>query len=320
MEKAIKISVIICTYNRDKYIYDTLKYIAENNFPAEQYEILLINNNSTDDTEKECQRFHADFPVPDFHYFIETRQGLSFARNRGCAEALGDVLVFLDDDAFVNHNYLENLSRQIKAHPDFFAFGGKITPFYESGITPSWMSKWSYSWVSALNMGKQVRLFKGKAFPIGANMGFRKCSIEQYGYFNTELGRNKNNLMGGEEKDYFNRLKAGKEKIYYFPDIEVRHVIPEKRTTKEFIIKLAIGIGRSERLRTLKISKSQYFHRLIAEAIKWAASIILYIGYILALTPQKGWFLLLFRQNVTKGLLGRDSFTRKYQQGEEKSD
>lgn len=303
MGKAIKISIIICTYNRDKYIYDTLRQIAENHFPTEQYEIILINNNSTDSTEKECLRFQSAFPEIRFHYFIETRQGLSYARNRGIKESQGELLVFLDDDAFVCKDYLENLSRQIHWYPDLAAFGGKITPLFESGITPPWMGKWSYSWVSALNMGKQVRLFKGKQFPTGANMGFLKSCQERYGYFNTELGRNKNNLMGGEEKDYFNRLKAGNERIYYFPDIEVRHVIPEKRTTTEFIIKLAIGIGKSERLRTLNISKKAYFRRLIAEAIKWGASVILCLGYTLALTPSKGGILLLFRWYVTKGLL-----------------
>ena len=81
-------------------------------------------------------------------------------------EARGELLVFLDDDAFVHKDYLKNLEHQFTAHPDMAAFGGKITPLYENGQEPSWMSRWSYSWVSALNMGKEVRLFAQNAFPI----------------------------------------------------------------------------------------------------------------------------------------------------------
>ena len=83
LDMPIEVSVIICTYNRDKYIYQTLEHIACNGFPSERYEIILIDNNSTDQTAAECQRFSCNFADLNFHYFTETQQGLSFARNRG---------------------------------------------------------------------------------------------------------------------------------------------------------------------------------------------------------------------------------------------
>ncbi|MDR1654128.1 MAG: glycosyltransferase, partial [Prevotellaceae bacterium] len=197
------LSIIICTYNRDKYLYNCLKNIAENDFVSENYEIVLINNNSTDDTEKECRRFEKDFPQVVFHYFVEKNQGLSFARNRGIQEAKGTVFVFLDDDAFVGKDYLRNLWNNIEKYPDLAAFGGEITPLFENGKPPKWLSRWSYSWVSAIDMGKDVRLFEKTKFPIGANMGILKKTLENVGGFNTKLGRSKKNLMGGEEKDLF---------------------------------------------------------------------------------------------------------------------
>ncbi len=308
MGKALKISIIICTYNRDRYLFDTLRHIAENDFPTTSYEIVLIDNNSTDTTPSVCQRFARTFPQVCFRYFSEPAQGLSFARNRGMREARGEWLVFLDDDAFVNPDYLHHLACRLADYPDAVAFGGKITPLYESGKEPIWMSRWSYSWVSALDMGKDVRLFTADKFPIGANMGFRKECTARYGYFNTELGRNKNNLMAGEEKDYFNRLKSKQEKIYYFPDIEVEHVIPEKRTTDTFIKQLALGIGKSERIRTLAISKYAFFKRILTEGVKWGASLLLYIGYCCRTTPQKGSKLLLFRLYVSRGLLQKTNY------------
>ncbi len=99
------LSVIICTYNRQKYIYNCLRSIANNTLEPTQYEIVLINNNSTDNTEAECNRFCTDYPQVRFNYFVETNQGLSYARNRGIAEAKGEVLVYVDDDAVVNKDY-----------------------------------------------------------------------------------------------------------------------------------------------------------------------------------------------------------------------
>lgn len=296
---SVEISIIICTYNRAKYIYQTLEHIAQNKFPASKYEIILINNNSTDCTSQECKRFQNTYPEIPFFYFVESQQGLSFARNRGIKEAHGEILVFLDDDAFVGSDYLQNLAKNLNKYP-ISAFGGKITPEFENGKAPAWMSKWSYSWVSAIDKGNQVCLFKGKSFPIGANMGIRKNEVPSNG-FNTTLGRNKGNLMGGEEKDLFLRMKSLHAKIYYFPDIEVHHIIPEKRTTQEYIRELALGIGKSERLRTKK-SLWTYSKRLLAEAIKWAASCVLWIGYMLLLTPKKGNMLIYFRWYVTRGL------------------
>ena len=295
-------SVIICTYNRDKYLYDALQHVAVNDFPTEDYEIVLINNNSTDRTEAECQRFESDFPYVKFRYFVETKQGLSHARNRGIKESKGDILVFLDDDSFVKPDYLHNLQRQLNEHPEASAFGGKITPLFESGETPKWLCRWNLSWVSAIDKGASVVPFKGNSYPIGANMGFRKECFDQIGDFNTELGRNKQNLLAGEEKDLFNRMKERQMSILYFPDIEVEHVIPEKRTTKDFIVKMAYGIGLSECLRCKKIGNSAIIKRYFSELFKWIASLGLWVIYAICFRPIVGNMLLLFRWNVTKGL------------------
>lgn len=297
------LSIIICTYNRDKFLYDALQHVAVNDFPTEEYEIVLVNNNSTDNTEKECNRFAEDFPKVQFRYFVESKQGLSHARNRGIDESRGDVLVFLDDDSFVKPDYLSNLKKQLENHAEAMAFGGKITPLFESGEAPKWLCKWTYSWVSAIDKGDKVVLFEGKSYPIGANMGFRESCLEKCGNFNTELGRSKKNLMGGEEKDIFNRLKENDMPIYYFPDIQVEHVIPPQRTTKEYIVRMGQGIGMSERLRCLKIGKKALWKRYFSELVKWGASFVLWVYYVITFRPVVGNMLVLFRWNVTKGLL-----------------
>ena len=296
-------SIIVCTYNRDKYLYGALQCIAENGYPTDAYEIVLVNNMSTDNTESECLRFQNDYPTVDFRYFVETQQGLSFARNRGIKESRGEILLFLDDDSYIQPNYLINLQHQLETFPNADAFGGKIDPVFESGEPPKWLSKWNYSWVSAIDMGDKVCPFEGKAFPIGANMGISKAMLSKIGVFNTELGRSKKNLMGGEEKDLFERIRQQGGSIYYFPDVVVQHVIPPSRTTKDYVKRLGEGVGRSERIRTLGKSKWKYLKRLFSELIKWGGTTILWLGFALKGQFEKGNILFTFRRRVTSGLL-----------------
>jgi GT2 family glycosyltransferase len=212
-------------------------------------------------------------------------------------------LVFLDDDSYIQEGYLENLQKQLDSHPEADAFGGKIDPVFESGEAPKWLSKWNYSWVSAIDLGDSFCPFKGKAFPIGANMGIRKAMLTKTGAFNTELGRSKKNLMGGEEKDLFERIRQQGGNIYYFPDVVVQHVIPPSRTTKDYVRRLGEGVGMSERIRTLSVSKWKYLKRLISELIKWGGTAVLWIGFTFKGQFEKGNILFTFRRNVTSGLL-----------------
>lgn len=295
------ISFIICTYNREKYIYECLSRLGRNTV-KDGWEIVLVNNNSTDNTAAECERFVKDYMPKNYRYFVETQQGLSFARNRGIAEAHGDWFVFLDDDTMVEPDYIANLQKNLKEHSEAKAFGGSIDPFFE-GEAPAWLSPWTMIFVSAIDLGNAVVPFKNKQYPIGANMGISRAAIERVGVFNTALGRVGNNLMGGEEKDIFNRIRQAGIEILYFPDIKVRHCIPPKRTTKEFIAKLGSGVGQSEKLRTQRIGTFAYMNRLLSECIKWCGTIVIWLYYAIQGHRSKGDILVIFRHNVTKGLL-----------------
>lgn len=299
------ISFIICTYNREKYIYECLSRLASNTV-KEGWEIILVNNNSTDNTAAECERFVEDYQPANYHYFLETQQGLSFARNRGIQEAKGEWLVFLDDDAMVEPDYIASLQKHLSAHPEAGAFGGQIIPLFEDK-TPSWYSYWTMIYVSAMDRGKAVHPFPANKYPIGANMGVKREVIDRVGMFNTALGRTGNNLLSGEEKDLFNRIHAAGYSILYFPDIQVHHCIPAKRTTPEFVAKLGYGVGISERLRTLKIGKGAYLQRLFSEFVKWAGTLLIWLAYTIQGHRAKGDILVIFRYHVTRGLISRNA-------------
>lgn len=301
------LSVIICTYNREKYIYNVLRSVAENDVPRSEYEIVLVNNNSIDGTKSECERFAREYGDVAFRYIEEHNQGLSFARNAGIQASQGDVLVYVDDDAMVNKEYLRTYQDFFEAHPDAMAAGGPILPVYETS-EPAWFSHFTRALITGkVYLGDKERRFPRGKFPGGGNAAYRKAVFDQVGLFNVELGRKGNSLMGAEEKDLFDKMTALGIEFFYLPTAILYHIIPAKKLTKEYFDRLTYSIGVSERYRTLRISKAKYIKRLLSEGVKWCATIAIWCFFLLRLQPTKGNKVAAFRWNVSRGLLCRET-------------
>lgn len=268
--------------------------------------MLLVDNNSTDNTEKICKQAILDFSETEILYFKELNQGLSYARNRGIEESRGEIVVFVDDDATAfESDYLSSIDNFFDSNPQAGACGGPIIPIYE-GDKPSWLSHYTEQLIGgALYMGNQIKPFKNGKYPGGGNSAYRKEIFDKYGLFNVELGRKGTGLIGAEEKDLYDRLEKGNVKFYYIPEMGIYHYISRKKLTSEHFKELTYSIGKSERIRTKGISEEEYKKRKFAECKKWIASLILFFAYVLIFMPQKGWKLLQFRWYVTKGLLGK---------------
>ena len=197
------ISLIICTYNREKYIGPLLESIAKNDYPTTEYEIVLVDNNCTDNTREVCEQFAIANPEVTLRYVVEHEQGLSAARNKGIKEAKGDIIIYVDDDALVDSDYIRIYAEHFAAHPDTMAAGGPIEPLYETQ-EPAWMSPYTKALLTAwMNYGNQVREYPKGRYPGGGNAAYRKEVFDKVGLFNTELGRKGNLLLASEEKDIF---------------------------------------------------------------------------------------------------------------------
>lgn len=297
------ITAIICTYNRAKYIGPLLESLAANDLPKIEYEILLVDNNCTDNTREICDAFAAAHPDVQFHYTVEPEQGLSAARNRGIKEAKGEIIVYIDDDALVDTHYLRDYAEWFASHPETMACGGPIIPLYETA-EPDWMTPYTKSLLTAwMDYGNKPRKYPKGRFPGGGNAAYRKSVFGKVGLFNTELGRKGNNLMGAEEKDIFDKMQTLGMQIMYIPSPVLHHIIPQTKLEKEYFDRWTTQIGRSERKRTLSISKTKYIRRLLLETVKWGGTLVLLCLYTLSFYPVKGWKLIQFRYNVTRGLL-----------------
>lgn len=297
-----KLSIIVCTYNRAEYIGKTLELLGNQSIDKSLYEVLIIDNNSTDSTPSICQQFISGSGGVNFKYFIEEQQGHTFARNRGITESNGEYIAFLDDDAWVNRDYCKETIRFFDQNPNAMAIGGKISPLYESR-EPRWMSRYLWPLVAGLDMGNRVREFRHSKYPIGANMAFRASVFKEYGLFNTRLGRRGHELEGGDEKDMIYRLKKDNKKVFYVPIIHVQHVIPDARTRIDYIKGQGIGVGTSEKKRLTGTSYISNAKKIMEEVVKICATCVLAMIYIFTFRPSKGFMLIRFRYWVLKGYL-----------------
>lgn len=298
------ITVIICTYNREKYIGQLLDSLAKNDYPESDYEIVLVNNNSTDNTRLICERFAANHQNISFRYVEEHEQGLSAARNRGIKEAKGDIVIYVDDDALVDSDYIRTYAEHFSSFPETMAAGGPIEPLYETK-EPSWMSPYTKALLTAwMNYGDKVREYPSGRFPGGGNAAYRKSVFDKVGLFNTDLGRKGTALLASEEKDIFDKMRQLGMRVLYLPTPVLHHIIPQAKLEEPYFDRLTLQIGRSERMRTKSISQGKYVKRLFSEGVKWCGTLVLLCCYTLQFQPMKGWKLVLFRKNVTAGLLG----------------
>lgn len=298
------LTVIICTYNRAKYIGPLLESIAANDLDKREYEIVLVDNNCTDNTRAICEVFAAAHKDVQFRYVIEPEQGLSAARNKGIKEAKGDLIVYVDDDALVDPHYLRDYVEWFATHPETMACGGPIEPLYETK-EPAWMSPYTKALLTAwMYYGDKVREYPKGRYPGGGNAAYRKEVFDKVGLFNTALGRKGGNLMGSEEKDIFDKMHSLGMQVLYIPTPVLHHIIPQKKLERDYFDRLTLQIGISERQRTMAIGRGKYMNRLAKEAVKWGGTLVLLCLYTISFHPVKGWKLVLFRHNVTRGLLG----------------
>lgn len=300
----ILVSVIVCTYNREQYIERNLEALSKQSLEKDKYEIIIINNNSTDNTESICKSFINNHPEIKIAYFNEQNQGHSNARNRGIKESKGEYLAFIDDDAFVDFEYVKNIVDFFSKNQNVAALGGKIIPIYEVE-EPKWMTKYLLPLVAGLDMGDSPKEFPGMKFPIGANMAYRKEVFNELGNFNPELGRKGTGLEGGDEKDMIYRIKKADKKVWYVPEVFVEHFIPSARIQSDYIKGQAIGVGKSERKRLKQASLNQKIAKIFDEIVKIIGTFVLAVKYSIRFQFPKSIMLIKFRYWVISGYLLR---------------
>ena len=300
----IQVSIIICSYNRSSYIGEALDSLYRQSSGLDVFEVIVVDNNSTDDTEQVYTNWRAAHLEGSFTYTTEMKQGASYARNNGAVIAKGDWLCFMDDDAVATPDYVKNILNHIKVNPTIVGFGGRIIPKYIPS-EPKWMSYYVSSLVGNFDYAPIACPFEYGKYPLESNMIVRKSVFEQVGGFNIALPGVVGTLrIGGEGKDLYFKVMALGHTIYYDPSICVQHVVEVKKLTSEYMYRVASGVGRGERTRTLAISKFSYTKKIIEYIFKLGASVLIATKYLLQGNPAKSWPVIQFRIDALKGLMG----------------
>ncbi|MBR3775106.1 MAG: glycosyltransferase family 2 protein [Alistipes sp.] len=296
----VRLSIVIATYNRSAMLMQTLQSVIEQTLPREEWECVVVNNNSTDSTAADFETFAARYPDYNLRMVLETNQGLSYARNRGIRESEGEYIAIVDDDERIAPEFVASYVALFDDVPDAVAAGGPIVAEYPTG-RPRWMSAFTERPIAnTMYFGEEVREFPRGRVPGGGNMALRRSAVRRYGVFDTSLGYVGESLVGGEESDLFERLQIAEAKYYYVPKAVMYHIIPKEKLTTEYLRRLSYNVGVSQ------LRRARYYHRKgrvrLNECGKWLATLVLAAWYGITLQWRKAKYLIIMRWNITRGL------------------
>jgi glycosyltransferase involved in cell wall biosynthesis len=241
----MKITTILCTYNRCQSLTKALDSLALSILPeTTEWDVLVVDNNSNDQTRAVVEDFHRRY-LGRFHYLFEAHPGKSYALNAGIREARGEILAFLDDDVVVEPNWLQDLTSGLD-DGDWAGSGGRILPM-RGFVPPRWLAlEGPYNLAGALCAFCDPGDVPGelKEPPYGANMAFRKEMFERFGDFRTDLGPRPGSEMRSEDTEFGRRLMAQGERLRYVPSAVVYHEVHASRVQKGFFLAWWFDFGR----------------------------------------------------------------------------
>lgn len=228
----MKYSIVIATYNRAADLRATLASLARLR-PDGPWEIVVVDNNSRDDTRQVVEAAARTVPVP-CRYLFEGRQGRSPALNAGIAAARGAIVATTDDDVRVPADWLNQAAAGLeRLRCDYV--GGRVLPIW-GGPRPAWIpthggKQWAV--IALLDYGRDPIEF-GTRVPLGVNMAFRRDAFARAGLFDPDTGRRAGTLLGQEVREWCIRARRAGLRGFYVPEMVVEHLIPAERLRKVY--------------------------------------------------------------------------------------
>lgn len=240
----MNITVAVCTWNRAALLDRTLARMRDLVVPpGVTWELLVVNNNCTDDTDAVVAR-HADH-LP-LCRLLETKQGHSNARNCAVRHARGELLIWTDDDVLVEPDWLAQHARAAQAFPDAGYFGGTVDPWFECE-PPRWITRNldRLEGVFAIRrLGPELRPLADAEQVFGANLAFRTHLLRET-EFDPTLGRIGSGMLSGDETTLIARLREKGWSGVWVGPAKVKHFVPAARLTARYVREFFRGLGRT---------------------------------------------------------------------------
>ncbi|HWM20658.1 MAG TPA: glycosyltransferase family A protein [Ilumatobacteraceae bacterium] len=241
-DRALRLSAIVCTRNRSAWSTRAVQSLLDQDIPTSQLEIVVVDNASTDDTASVLSALVAG--RDNSRYIFESELGLSHARNRGIAETSGDVVAFLDDDAEAVPDWARRHLDCFRSDPDVVGTGGRIELGWPQA-RPVWLPDGWEGMYAGLDLGDEPCELTEPLIPFGANMAFRRRALAPGTGFAVSLGRHGDDLTSGEEREFFERLRAAGGRLVYLADAGVTHYVLPDRLGRRWFLRRVWAQGRS---------------------------------------------------------------------------
>ncbi len=239
-------SVAICTYNNARLLRWTLEGLTRVLVPPGlAWELVVVDNNSTDDTRRVAEMFAGRLPL---RYVFEPTQGLSHARRRALRETAAEWLAFVDDDCLLDPGWLREAVRFCNDHPGAGAVGGRVRLLWEAAPTP--LARHCELSLARQDRGDEpLRLpSEGFTYLVGAGLIVRRsalsaCGWDRDGQLSDRRGRD---LSSGGDSEMVLRVRNAGWELWYSPALELQHWIPRRRTAPAYLCRLMRGMGQSQ--------------------------------------------------------------------------
>jgi glucosyl-dolichyl phosphate glucuronosyltransferase len=234
MNDNFDVAVIICTYNRCEMLPKALESVLSCESSSIRYEVIVVDNNSTDQTRLVCESFLSR-GHHNMRYIFEGKQGISHARNSGIASARAPILAFTDDDVYVASNWVALIKQTFDRHPEVHGIGGKVLPQWESE-PPRWLTREHWAPLALLDYGDSPVSFNADnpKCLIGANFAFRREVFDHIGLFSPTLQRVGGGIGSMEDHELLLRLWCTNRQTLYTPDLVVTAEVQSERLTKQY--------------------------------------------------------------------------------------
>ncbi|WP_417462219.1 glycosyltransferase [Kordiimonas sp.] len=234
-----KITAAVCTYNRFSYLPLSLASLSTQSLRADEYEILIVDNS---DDEAAADAFWTKTELPSNCRLIRTSPpGLSRARNIATKEAKAPIIAYLDDDAIAADTWLETYIDYFENNPKVGTAGGPVEPIWPSQ-KPDWLPHSFLGCLTILDYGESDKVLDESGFCFGANLAFRRATLEAVGGFDETIGRIGNaSLLSNEEIVVQRKIveQAGLRKGYCSKASVRHHVDPERLSHNWFRSRMA---------------------------------------------------------------------------------
>lgn len=226
------ISIIIPTYNRGDQIRNTILCCAAQDYPKDRFEIIVADNNSTDNTKGVIEELQKSSDA-DIKYLFEPRQGAHYARNLASKQARGDFLYFTDDDMLPKEDVLRRMVKVFDVDSNIAEVGGRVLPKWEFD-PPEWLTKYFYDGTLSL-IDKQEKLIVAD-FDIGiysCHQMIKREILFECGGFNPDIA--KDTLIGNGETGLNIKIINAGHLLAYTSEAVSYHAIPRSRMTQRYI-------------------------------------------------------------------------------------